>query len=738
MTEPTDTQAPPAAVDTRQDAPAANNAVRRLQEKLRLAFSNEEAPSLTVDADCLSVLERFLKLTDWAQGPRRIFESLPHADDVTTVAAFRSVMFRLGFKTSAERTSASNLRAEYLPCFLRYDDGSVKLAEQVNRDGQIIVFDPASGKQQNLDATSIDALAIFPEKVESSEHPTAANGQNWTTQLISAFAPHIRQIFLISFIVNLLALTPPIFVMSVYDKAIATRSLDVLAGLTIGISLIVAADFALRQIRVRLQAYLGARLDEQLNETAFRHLLHLSLAHTEDAPIGSQLTRLRQMTSLHEAFTGPLASALFDLPFIALFIAVIAIIGGHLVWAPLLLIAVYGLAAAWAIPNTGALIRKAGEARSHLNNLTVEAVSSQRAINDLGAEHIWLRRHRKLSAEAAMSNMKARQVNFLLQTFSQSMVSVAGVSVLAIGVHMVINGNLSGGALIAVMALSWRVLGPIRNLFLTGLTLGQTLQSLQQVNRLVRLPLEREPNAGPSIPRTFRGHIVVDKVTFRYAGQREPSLRGVSFEVKPGELVCLYGRSGSGTSTMLRVLLGLHQQQAGSIFVDGLDLRQLDKGEWRQAIGVGLQSLDMFHGTVAQNIRLARPDASNAEIEQIAAKLGIDRYYGGVLDMGLETRCTTGARLAWPETLLSRINLARAFIKNTPIYLLDEPAVTLDNVGEQALLSIIEEKRKTSAILMTTQRPSHMRIADKVIWMDNGLVRDIGSPDTVVPKMLAA
>jgi len=87
---------------------------------------------------------------------------------------------------------------------------------------------------------------------------------------------------------------------------------------------------------------------------------------------------------------------------------------------------------------------------------------------------------------------------------------------------------------------------------------------------------------------------------------------------------------------------------------------------------------------------------------------------------------------------LSRINLARAFIKNTPIYFLDEPAVTLDNVGEQALLSIIEEKRKTSAILMTTQRPSHMRIADKVIWMDNGLVRDIGSPDTVVPKMLAA
>jgi ATP-binding cassette subfamily C protein/ATP-binding cassette subfamily C protein LapB len=188
----------------------------------------------------------------------------------------------------------------------------------------------------------------------------------------------------------------------------------------------------------------------------------------------------------------------------------------------------------------------------------------------------------------------------------------------------------------------------------------------------------------------------------------------------------------------LRVLLGLDQQQAGSILVDGLDLRQLDKGEWRNAIGVALHSLDLFHGTVAQNIRLARPDASDEEIEQIARRLGIDDYYGGTLELGLETRCTTMARAAWPDPLLARINLARAFIKDSPIYLLDEPAATLDHSGERALLSILEEKRKTSAIIMTTQRPSHMRLADLVVWLDRGLVRDIGPPERIVPLVLAA
>lgn len=718
--------------------PKGANPVRLLQEHLRTEFRGAGSRAETINLDCLDVLRRFLKLIDWAQGDRYIFEALPHADDVSTVPAFRSVLYKLGFKTSVEPASASNLRPEYLPCFLRYEDGCLRLAEQRNRDGEIVVYDPSTGRQSRLAIDEIGALAIFPEKSEKPDINSGPAATSWTDDLLSTFSPHIRQIFLISFMVNILALAPPIFVMAVYDKAIAAGSYNVLAGLTAGIALILAADFLLRRIRIKLQAYLGARLDEQLNETAFRHLLHLSLSHTEDAPIGSQLTRLRQMTSLHEVFTGPLASALFDLPYIVLFVAMIAWIGGSLVWAPVSLVVLYGLAACLAVPKTGKLIRKSGEARSQLNNLTVEAVSCQKAINDLAAEHVWLQRHRKLSAEAAVANMRARQVNSLLQIFSQSTVALAGVGVLALGVTMVINGDLTGGALIAVMALSWRVLGPIRNLFLTTLTLGQTLQSLQQINRLVRLPLEREPNAVPSIPRTFKGHIVVDKVSFRHAGQREPTLRGVSFEAMPGELVCLYGCSGAGASTMLRVLLGLHQQQAGSIYIDGLDLRQLDKGEWRQAIGVGLKSLDLFHGTVAQNIRLARPDASDEEIKVIASKLGIDRYYGSSLERDLETRCTTMARATWPDPLLNRINLARAFIKDAPIYILDEPAVTLDQSGEQALLSIIEEKRRQSTIIMTTQRPSHMRIADRVVWLERGVVRDIGPPDQVVSKVLAA
>ena len=713
-----------------------NNHVHALRKRLENAFSPAYQKQRTQNEDCVTVIGRFLEITDWSQGSRRIFESMPHADTMETLAAFRAMLFRLGFKTTTEPAATTKLRKEYLPCFIQTANGRVVLAEKCTDDNILIVFDPRNKRRIEIAADKVTGVAIFPE-LDAKGDDNAPAQAKWSARVIQALKPVILQILFVSFIVNLFALAPPLFVMNVYDKAIGTKSLGVLIGLTVGIGIIVVADYALRQLRTKLQSYLGARLDEQVNEAAFRQLLHMELSYTEDAPIGSQLTRLRQMTSLQEAFTGQLASALFDLPFVFLFIAVIAAIGGHMIWLPVGLMVAYVVVAAWATPRTNKLVRAAGDAKAKLNNLTVEAIAAQRAIKDLTAESIWLTKHRRLSAQAAMANMKARQFNTLVQTFSQSMVAVAGVGILAIGTQRVVAGDLSAGALIAVMALVWRVLGPIRNLFLSSLTIGQTIQSIEQIDRLVRMPLEREPNSGPSIPRKFKGSVALENVTFRYPSQREPTLRSVSFQVEPGQLLCLYGSSGSGTSTVLRVLMGLYQQQAGSVYIDGLDLRQLDKGEWRHSLGIALQTLDFFHGTISQNIRLSHPAATDAEIDAVVRHFGVDKYFGSVLNEGVNTRYTTLAQSVWPDALQSRINLCRTFVRNAPLYLLDEPAITLDDAGEKALLSMIEERKKNSAIIMTTQRPSHMRAADQVVWMERGAVCDVGPPETVVPKLLA-
>ncbi len=706
--------------------------VRRMQRKLQAAFVADGNQLPAQDAYCFDVIKRFLLLTGWLHRPRQLSEAMPHADTIECVAAFRGVLHKLGFRSTCEPASPRNLRPEFLPCFVRQHDGKIILVEKEDATGGLVVYDPQTEDHGKLAPNEITGDAIFPEAIDRD---AAAAPKSLTRQIFTAFRPLLGQLFATSFAVNLMALVPPLFVMMVYDKAVAAKSHDVLIGLTIGMAVIALGDFLLRQSRVQLQSYLGARLDEQLNEIAFSHLLHLPLSHTEDAPIGAQLSRLRQMTTMSEAFTGPLANAVIDLPFLVLFLSVIAMVGGPLVFIPVGLIVAYVVLGVWALPKLSLLIKEAGDHRSLLQSLTMECVAAQRTIYDLWAEHIWIQRQRRQSAQTVDAAQRARRMTFIVQTVSQSFVTIAGVLVLTIGAIKVIGGTLSAGGLIAVMALCWRVLGPIQNLFLSGLTLSQTRQSFLQLDRLTRMPLERDPGVKPTIPRQFKGHLRFDSVSFRYPGAREPSLRGVSFDAKPGELVCIYGNSGAGASTVLRLLLGLYQPQAGIVSVDGLDLRQIDKGEWRQAIAVSPQKPDLFHGTVAQNVQLARPDATPREINALARELGLDSYFGTSLPEGIDTRCSSMARANWPDALLSRIVLMRTFIKKAPVYLLDEPVAALDREGEAAFLRLLEARRNDSAILMVTQRPSHLRMASRVLWLEAGRMRGFGPPEEVLPMI---
>ena len=721
------------AITTANQSTLEHPLVRRLH---RAFGASQYRGNNTNVRDYFPALIRFLKSTGSVQDGRRIFEAMPHLDCVDNIPALQSVLYRLQFKTTVEPCTEYRLRSEYLPCFLQTQDNELKVIEKIDRQGMVSCFCPRSKAVEQISKYDLCGTLIFPEKIEANS--TASNTKSqWSKRTFRAFWPVIQKTFILSFAINLLAMCAPLFVMTVYDKAIGAGTVDVLAGLFVGIAMIISAEFLLRLVRSRIQAYLGARLDNQINVNAFQQIIHLPLQFILDAPLGSQLTRLKQITSVRDAFTGMLANAVFDLPFLVLFLTAIALVGGPVVIAPFSLIVLYIITAAWTIPLTKARIRKSGEKRTLLANLVVEAVSAKRAIQELNAEEIWLQRHRKLSAESAMANLSTRQLNIFVQTISQALLTVAGVLTLAIGVNMVLAETLSAGALIAVMALTWRVLNPIRNLLLSSLTLSQTMQSLEQIDRLHQLPVEREPNANPSISRSFHGKITFDRVSFRYPSQKEPALRAVSFSIEPGTMLCICGGSGSGKATVLRTLLGLFQQQAGSIFVDGLDLRQLDHGEWRQSLGVALDDSDFFYGTIAQNLRLAHPTATDKDIEEIAEKFGLDQYYGATLDRGIDTKLSASTLATWPDALKKRLSLCRAFIRNAPIHLLHNPAGSLDAGGEKSLLAMLQERKGNSTIIMTTHRPSHMWLADQVMWMEQGSVKAIGKPNAIVPHFFA-
>jgi ATP-binding cassette subfamily C protein/ATP-binding cassette subfamily C protein LapB len=204
----------------------------------------------------------------------------------------------------------------------------------------------------------------------------------------------------------------------------------------------------------------------------------------------------------------------------------------------------------------------------------------------------------------------------------------------------------------------------------------------------------------------------------------------VSFEVEAGEVVAVTGRNGSGKSTILKLLLGLYAPQAGSVRVDSSDIRQIDPIELRHAIAYVPQVCNLFFGTIAQNLRLAHPTATDADIRWACEQADV---WEEIMSMprGLETRVGDGVSDHLPTSFIQKLSLARGYLKRAPIMLFDEPVNGLDFEGDRMFQQAVETFRGQSTIFMVTHRPSHLRIADRILVFDSGYLRLAGPADEV-------
>ena len=248
------------------------------------------------------------------------------------------------------------------------------------------------------------------------------------------------------------------------------------------------------------------------------------------------------------------------------------------------------------------------------------------------------------------------------------------------------------------------------------------------------LTTEREMTAKTKPVTRFDGRVSFSRVSFRYTAEGDPALVGTSFTVEPGEVCVIAGANASGKSTVFKLLIGLYQPQAGSIAIDNHDIRQLDPIELRQAIAYSPQSVDLFHGTIAQNLRLANSVATEEELHWAADKAGVLDTILALPD-GFDTRLGDGRSAQMSGSLTQSLSLARAYIKRSPIMLFDEPVTGLDFEGDQQFVRVVEEMRGTSTVFIISHRPGHFKLADKILLFEDGYLRLAGPADEVREQM---
>jgi ATP-binding cassette subfamily C protein LapB len=677
-----------------------------------------------------------LALFGWAGEGRRIREALPHFDRINDIEGLRSVLDRLGYGTSREAVKLSGIRPDFMPCFFSRGGIDVTLVVERDPDGTLLVFSGSSATWQYLNVSDQSGWAV-PIWDQSAKEESIEQGTSWLFSAISQFKPVIAATIVLSFLGNLAALTVPIFVIFVYDFGIGTKSKEIVVMLAVGAGIVIATNLALRTIRARAMAYFGARIDALIGMRAFEVILNMPISMIETAPIGTQISRLKQFETMRDSFTGTLAASVIDIPFMFVFLIAIALWGGHLVWVPLSLIAVYGVLSAITVPATRSYVRAISATRQRRHLLLLEIVSKRRAIRALNAERIWIARHRELVEAIARLSHRAQRFNNIVQNLGEMLVSIAGIATLGFGALRVTNGSMTAGALIGTMALVWRVLSPLQSTYLSLPRLEQALQTFKQIDRLMKIRSERNARTPRSFFRKFKGKITIQRLAFRYPQRPEAVLRSIQLEINQGEMVAITGTSGVGKTTLMRLMAGLYPPTMGAVLIDNMDLRQIDPAEWRSQVAFLPESVKFFYGTLAQNIRLARPDATDAEVMRALMEMGFDAD-GGLLTEGLDQRLKAADFDNFPDALKQRLALARCFIKNAPIFLLDNPAAGLDSTSEEYLIQKFATLKGRSTVVFTTFRPSHMRLADRVVLLKDGQVALDGPPEKVIERATAA
>lgn len=522
----------------------------------------------------------------------------------------------------------------------------------------------------------------------------------------------------LTLLANLIAFATPVITLAVFDYVVRDGARLTLAALCASGALALIYEMAVRRERAAIAADAGARIVARFTAGLFEAVLRVGVRGRSDG-IVTQIERFRSLRRLRGVLTGPLVAAILDAPFTLIFIAALFIYAGPLGFVPLAAFIGHALASHLLRPWATASAQHSARARRQLAAALAESATKRETLEELGMQDAWAARVQSLAVEAALRRRREAIADAARDAASHAVTSLAVVGALWLGATQIMAGAMTIGGVVAALMVVWRAIMPVEALFRARATIGDATKTLRQASRFARPFVgDREQRL---TPHRLEGRIAVRGLVVRHESADAPALRGVSFDVAPGEIVALCGPAGSGRSTLLMTLLGLHRAESGTIAFDGRDLRGLDRAALRVSAAYAPQRVTLFHGTVAQNIRLLAPAADDALVGKVLAEAGIVLPHAA-LPQGADTRLKRGGQGQIDESLRVKIMLAGLYAKRAPILLLDDPGAFLDRDGDKAFLAQLDRLRGVATVLLVTNRPSHMRACDRIIRLEHGMI----------------
>ena len=638
----------------------------------------------------------------------------------------------IGLKSQVTKVKPNELDTLPLPVLIEIDNSWKVLIKSA--DGSSLLYDPATQLEQqselssNSHSSTYKVMLVADERLSSKE---VKFGLSWFAPSIWRQKSQMRDVFFYAIALQIFALVSPMLFENVIDKVLVGRSLSSLHVLAIAMLALAIAEPAYSYLRNTVFGHLASQVNAELSGRLYRHLVGLPLNYFKQRQTGQIIARVREMAQIRQFLTGSTLMLLLDLIFVTVFLAVMFHYAKTLTWLVIGSLFIYFLL--WLI--AGPIIRKKVESEyesdADATTFLTEAVTGIETIKTTATEHRFLHQWQHILSQQLNRSFDAQKSGLIAGQGIGLIQKLTAALLLWWGVSEVLNGELTPGQLVAFNMLAGHVTQPVLRLAQIWQDFQHTLIALKRVGDILDEPRENGKQGLASVPE-LNGGIEFSNIRFRYHEDSPEVLANLSLEIKPGQFIGITGPSGSGKSTITRLLQRLYVPQHGQVLVDGMDLAIADPISLRRNMSVVLQESILFSGSVAENIRLSQPQATDEEIRNAAQLAGALEFIEGLPHGFNQPVGEKGGSLSGGQR--QRIALARALLVNPRILLLDEATSALDYNSEAAIMSNMEEICQGRTVISIAHRLNTIRHADNILVLDKGQVCESGTHDELIEK----
>lgn len=688
------------------------------------------ASAIDTGLTCLLIIARYYDLpADGSQLRHQFSQSGQMLTDTDLLRAAK----HLGLKAGSLKTAWNKLAGTPFPAMAKRTDGRYVVLAKIEGE-KALIQDPVAGRplvlsrEQFESAWSGDVL-LFTKRANLRRQDLKFDF-TWFIPSIVKYRTFFGEVLAASFFLQLFALLTPLFTQVVIDKVLVHKGFTTLHVLAIGMIALAIFDALLGGLRTYLFSHTTNRIDVGLGAQLFRHILALPLAYFEARRVGDTVARVRELEQIRQFLTSHSVTVVLDVLFTVVFLAVMWLYSPMLTGVVMVSLPFYAVLSMAITPAIRARLHEKFNRGAENQSFLVEAISGIQTVKAMAVEPPLLRKWEEQLAGYVRASFRATSLMTVAGQVATCIQKVTVVAVLWVGAYRVIEGDLSIGQLIAFNMLSAQVTGPMLRLVNLWQEFQQVGISVQRLGDVLNTQPEPSYNPNRTTLPQVAGQVVFDEVTFRYRPDGAEVLRKVSFAVTPGHVIGIVGRSGSGKSTIAKLIQRLYVPERGRILVDGVDLGQVDPAWLRRQVGVVLQENFLFNVSVRDNIALTDPGLAMEQVIQAAQLAGAHEF---ILELpeGYDTLVGEhGCSLSGGQR--QRIAIARALVANPRILIFDEATSALDYESEAIIQQNMAHICKGRTVFIIAHRLSTVRPAHRIYVVEKGEVVESGSHEELV------